>query len=712
MSNSMDSAKPSPETLRPSLTWGYLWNSGVVRFVLAAVVILFAYSILSLYFINVHTSQLFAMRIAEAARIAQLGAASLEPFRDDVLDGRLEIETAVLVLGTTQIDRLNQIQSQSPNLFFLMLDDGTLLVDPFAAPSTDEPHNVSNFVDPDGRFIFREFLQAAANSTHEGYVYHRALRPGGKDLEPVLSYVVAIPEINVVVGTRSYLIDLQNESRNYVISSITLALILVLLMFFIIRAVVWPVLKGYGVLLHLFDQVTDKPDVMPDVPVNNFRMGTESWRMLDGFHMMMQRMQATTRLLRQSQRLLEERVDERTRELQVRYQESERRREVAEGLRDVLDTLNSESSMEDTLDYILQQCIRLLGPSAAAVFELTPAGKDLRLRASRGLPKFLAPSVRTIPLENNPFEPVIRQREAKVVPVSSQTEWAGMEMGAKFACALIVPVQLRELPHGVLVLYYRQEQKHSEEDFALALALADQAALAIENGSLRARERQVAAATERSRLARELHDSVSQALFGIALGARTIHTLLPTSSDPKVLKAPLDYILQLAEGGIAEMRSLIFELRPESLESEGIVAGLKKHAAALQSRYNINVVTDLDEEPRLPIDLKESLYRVGVEAMHNIVKHAKATQIDLSMHLSESQVTLQIKDNGIGFQPNQQFPGHLGLQSMRERTEQFKGVLTIESALGGGTTIRVIVPWPMALPSVRHALLTGISNES
>jgi signal transduction histidine kinase len=370
--------------------------------------------------------------------------------------------------------------------------------------------------------------------------------------------------------------------------------------------------------------------------------------------------------------------------------------------------------LEDTLDYILQQSTRLLGPSAVAVFELTPSGKEMRLRASSGLPQHFAPSGRIIPLDNNPFEMAVRQRDARMVSLKPPVESVdGMDVDGRFACALIVPLLVRELPHGLLALYYCEEHKYSDEDLALALALADQAALAIENGSMRARERQVAAATERSRLARELHDSVSQALFGIALGARTIHTLLPTANDPKVLAAPLDYILQLAEGGIAEMRSLIFELRPESLESEGIVAGFRKHAAALQSRYNINVTTDFDEEPRLPIDLKESLYRIGVEAMHNTVKHAKASQIHLSLHLSNtiSKVILQITDNGIGFKTDQQFPGHLGLQSMRERMEQFQGTLVIDSAPNQGTTIRVEIPFPIQTQMTKIPVLDAIPTK-
>src|SRR5213078_3825441 len=136
-----------------------------------------------------------------------------------------------------------------------------------------------------------------------------------------------------------------------------------------------------------------------------------------------------------------------------------------------------------------------------------------------------------------------------------------------------------------------------------------------------------AALEERQRLARELHDSVSQALFGISLGARTARALL--AQDPARAAEPIDYVQSLAEAGLAEMRALIFELRPESLESEGLVAAISKQAAALRARHQIEVRADLGAEPALPLERKEALYRIAQEATHNTVKHARAGAIDL-----------------------------------------------------------------------------------
>src|SRR5260370_1434497 len=125
-----------------------------------------------------------------------------------------------------------------------------------------------------------------------------------------------------------------------------------------------------------------------------------------------------------------------------------------------------------------------------------------------------------------------------------------------------------------------------------------------------------------SLLARELHDSVSQALYAIGLGAHTAREAI--ASDSEQALASIDYVLALAEAGLAEMRALIFELRPESLEIEGLVAALTKQVAVLRTRYKLNVEADLGEEPDLSMEMKHALYRIAQEALHNIVKHAPA----------------------------------------------------------------------------------------
>jgi len=202
---------------------------------------------------------------------------------------------------------------------------------------------------------------------------------------------------------------------------------------------------------------------------------------------------------------------------------------------------------------------------------------------------------------------------------------------------------------------------------------------------------ELAALQERQRLARELHDSVSQALYGISLWAHTVREALE-SSEPEQAEAAIEDVLTLAEAGLAEMHALIFELRPESLETEGLVAALTKQVEALRARYKLTVEAELVDEPDLSLEKKEALYRIAQEALHNIVKHARASNVVLRLARQERGVFLEVCDNGKGFDPTGPFPGHLGVRSMRERVTKIDGTLTIESAAGQGTCIRVRVP--------------------
>ena len=162
--------------------------------------------------------------------------------------------------------------------------------------------------------------------------------------------------------------------------------------------------------------------------------------------------------------------------------------------------------------------------------------------------------------------------------------------------------------------------------------------------------------------------------------------------DPDHVAEPLDYVLSLTEAALAEMRALIFELRPESLETEGLVSALSKQAAVLQARHQLVVSTGLCEEPELPLRAKQELYRVAQEAMHNTVKHAHARHVDLRLDQSPNGVTLEVRDYGTGFDMTAPFPGHLGLHSMRERVTNLGGAFQIESTLGVGTRICVRIP--------------------
>jgi PAS domain S-box-containing protein len=253
-----------------------------------------------------------------------------------------------------------------------------------------------------------------------------------------------------------------------------------------------------------------------------------------------------------------------------------------------------------------------------------------------------------------------------------------------------IPLTVQERLTGWLILYHHERDAYTEHHAALVQAIANQAATAIENARLYAQARRLAALEERQRLARELHDSVSQALYGIGLGARTARTLL--DRDPAQAVEPIDYVLSLADASLAEMRALIFELRPDSLQREGLVAALSRLATSLRARYELEVNTALSAEPALDEEAKEALYRIAQEALNNIARHAEAKRVDISLKEIEGEVLLEVRDDGVGFEPEAEYPGHMGLSSMRERAVRLGGRLELESAPGQGTRLRAHLP--------------------
>jgi signal transduction histidine kinase len=243
---------------------------------------------------------------------------------------------------------------------------------------------------------------------------------------------------------------------------------------------------------------------------------------------------------------------------------------------------------------------------------------------------------------------------------------------------------------AVFNVYYTVRHQFLEAERRLLLALAQRAGLAIENARLYEAARGVAALEERQRLARALHDSVSQALYGIALNAAAAREVL--ARDQSRADGLIGEVIDLADAGLEEMRALIFELRPESLAAEGLVGAIGKQVAALRARHQIQVNAVLMDEPDLSIETKEALYRIVQEALHNVVKHARAKAVELVLEAGEDELVLRVRDDGRGFETGRSYPGHLGMTSMQERATAIGARLEIVSNPGQGTQICVRVP--------------------
>lgn len=200
----------------------------------------------------------------------------------------------------------------------------------------------------------------------------------------------------------------------------------------------------------------------------------------------------------------------------------------------------------------------------------------------------------------------------------------------------------------------------------------------------------LAASRERAHLAQELHDSVTQALFSMTMTAGAARRLLEQGSPGVEMK--LDELSELARDALTEMRSLIFELRPGNLAEEGFELALRNHVTAIQGRTGLIVRLDVDPAlGRLPAALEGALYRIVQEAIHNVVKHAGAREVQVRVTRLPGEVRMDVRDDGTGFDAQRQGDG-LGLPGMAARAERLGGKLSVESGPGHGTTVSVVLP--------------------
>jgi signal transduction histidine kinase len=233
-----------------------------------------------------------------------------------------------------------------------------------------------------------------------------------------------------------------------------------------------------------------------------------------------------------------------------------------------------------------------------------------------------------------------------------------------------------------------------EADERLVGLLAAHAAVAIEQARLVEASRELSIVEERARLARELHDATVQTLFSLSLTAEAAASLLV--SDPVAAAGEVRRIQELAQGAVAELRSLVFELRPPALEDEGLVATLAKQLEVLGRVHGLAVELVGSSEDRLDPAIETGLFRIVQEALNNVVRHASASRIEVTFECARGSVTATVVDDGIGFDPHARavLARRLGLTSMRERAEAVGGSLKIESVAGQGTTVTVTVPVP------------------
>lgn len=374
----------------------------------------------------------------------------------------------------------------------------------------------------------------------------------------------------------------------------------------------------------------------------------------------------------------------------------ERTREVAqrtlslEALYRADEELHRSLRLDDVLESLVDVAAQVLRADKSAVHVWSAQRAQLEVAATRGIAADTIPLM-TYELGHGVVGRVGLARES--IALEDVANEAGSVRQAEdregIRSCLTVPIVFGGDLFGVFTVGYTQRRTFDANDDRLLNALARRAAHAIENARLYERAKQGAVLEERQRLARDLHDAVTQTLFAASLIAEVVPGLWERSQEEGERR--LAELRQLTRGALAEMRTLLLELRPEALTDMHLGDLLRQLADAFGGRARVPIDVTVEEAVSLTPDVEIALYRIAQEALNNVFKHANASRVRITLTGSPEQTELCVQDNGRGFDPDAALPGHMGMGVMQERAQSIGAALRLHSVVGQGTEVRVIL---------------------
>ena len=374
---------------------------------------------------------------------------------------------------------------------------------------------------------------------------------------------------------------------------------------------------------------------------------------------------------------LEQKVADRTKELAA--------------LNAVASSVNESLNLEETLNRALDELLNLLNLEVGEIRLLDDERKVLVIHTQRGLSQDFVRRTDHCKLVETLPEHVLNTGQLVILEnVWGQDKniWAQEEgLGAIAIC----PLRAKEKQLGTLCLATRSgPRRFSPNERELLHAVSDQIGVAIENARLYEQAQRLAVMEERNRLARDLHDSVTQSLYGVTLFAEAAGRLL-ISGENQLALANLQELKDTAQEALQEMRTLIFELRPPILGRSGLAAAIQARLEAVEGRTELETSFRREGEiTRLLPEIEEGLYRIAQETLNNTLKHANARNVEVVLRQCEPQVILAISDDGVGFDLDlARQKGGFGLQGMDERAAHLGALLSIRSRPGAGTKVTV-----------------------
>jgi signal transduction histidine kinase len=359
--------------------------------------------------------------------------------------------------------------------------------------------------------------------------------------------------------------------------------------------------------------------------------------------------------------------------------------DTSESLQRVTSTLLQKlTTLDEALRLVCVEARHLSGAAGSALMLLEDDGR-LRVACSSGTP---LPDADNLPMEGSIAGRVLTQGKPLLL-TDPDGQVHLYQQNKELMTLLAIPLRVKDRLVGVIDVV-NKPGGFTTEDSRIMRLFANQVAIAIENIHLSQQAERLAVIEERQRLARELHDSVTQALYTVSLYADAARLAL-SAGKQEVAADNLRELRSMAREAMLDMRLLVFELRPPILEKEGLVVALQARLDAVETRSGVHTEFQVEgESSRLTHPVEEAIYRIVQETLTNVVKHAQAQHVKVYLRFSDHLFCLKVEDDGVGFDLDAaQLRGGLGLRTMQERVQRIGGNLSLASTAGKGTTLRV-----------------------
>lgn len=378
---------------------------------------------------------------------------------------------------------------------------------------------------------------------------------------------------------------------------------------------------------------------------------------------------------------LEKKVADRTRKLSALY--------------DILEVAADLNDLETTITNTLQRVLKAIKGNVGSIHLMDKTGKQLRLIAHQGMLPTVVSKISRISVQQNEWAGwVARHNQPLLIPkMNSDPRTMDLADDNTLAIYIGVPIVSREGMHGVLTVLSGDISRFTaKEEIELLVSVGEQIGVVVENARLRRQAEHLLVLEERNRLARDLHDSVTQSLYGITLFAEAGRALTE-SKDYERTGALFTDVLEVGQQALKEMRLLVHKLRPSILKKEGLIRALQHRLSAVEGRAGVKNHLIIEGTIKLSDEMEDALYHVAQEALNNALKHAMTQEVEVYLRQDADEFELKIVDDGKGFDPETAvYSGGLGLTSMRERVETLGGTIVYHSTIGQGSTVLARLP--------------------